>query len=354
MSAVTGFVLAQYYSVDVLASLTGVAEDCWLDWGVQIGRHCFSDYAITVDEGMQANPWGPYPTFLPWDNYQAGWVNYPAAALVPQLLFAVPAKLLGAPYLGLFAFLFVLTIAVLRAGVLGCQGGERPGKGGACSWRWAPPPCRRGRCSIEATRWGSSPRSPWFSCWRCAESDGAWSRSPSCSPALLKPQFVILAVALFASRQWRLGGAAVGGAVIANLGAYLLWPRDFPQNIVQSVKGVFGYGGSPYAVTSPYNVSFASGLFHITNRVAPMFGYGVLIVVVVCVLVLGRRVPAGHGGHRAAGHGDALPVPGLQVLSGVRTPRRRVGGSRPGRSAGIGHLRSRRRPVTVVAPSESA
>ena len=33
VSAVTGFVLTQYYSVDVLSSLTGVAEDCWLDWG---------------------------------------------------------------------------------------------------------------------------------------------------------------------------------------------------------------------------------------------------------------------------------------------------------------------------------
>ncbi len=60
---------------------------------------------------------------------------------------------------------------------------------------------------------------------------------------------------------------------------------------MQSIKGVLGYGGSPYAVTSPYNVSFASGLFHITNRVAPLFGYCVLILFVVCVLGLGRRIP---------------------------------------------------------------
>ncbi|MGO9153723.1 glycosyltransferase family 87 protein [Mycobacterium sp.] len=290
VSAVTGFVLAQYYSVDVLASLTGVAEDCWLDWGVQIGRHCFSDYAITVDEGMRPNPWGPYPTFLPWDNYQAGWVNYPAAALVPQLLFAVPAKLLGAPQLGLIAFLLALTIAVLAPAFWasrGARGLERVVVfvvlGAAAMPAWAV--IDRGNSvgflapialffllALRRERWGLVTIAVVLA-------------------ALLKPQFAILAVALFASRQWRLGGIAVGGAVISNLAAYLLWPRDFPLNVVQSIKGVLGYGGSPYAVTSPYNVSFASGLFHITNRVVPLFGYSVLIVSVVCILGLGRRIP---------------------------------------------------------------
>src|SRR5262249_22599064 len=49
--------------------------------------------------------------------------------------------------------------------------------------------------------------------------------------ALVKPQFAVLAVALFAARQWRLGGLAVAGGVISNLAAYLLWPRAFPKTI---------------------------------------------------------------------------------------------------------------------------
>ncbi len=289
-SAVTGFVLAQYYSVDVLASLTGVAEDCWLDWGAQIGRHCFSDYAITADEGMRPNPWGPYPTFLPWDNYQAGWVNYPAAAMVPHLLFALPAKLLGAPQLGLIAYLLALTIAVLAPAFWASRGARGLERlvvfvvlGAAAMPAWAV--IDRGN-SVGFL-------APIALVFLLALRRERWRlvTITVVLAALLKPQFAILAVALFACRQWRLGGLALGGVVISNLAAYLLWPRDFPRNIMQSIHGVLGYGGSPYAVTSPYNVSFASGLFHVTNRVAPLFGYGVLALFVVCVLLLGRRIP---------------------------------------------------------------
>jgi len=47
--------------------------------------------------------------------------------------------------------------------------------------------------------------------------------------APVKPQFAVLGVALFAARQWRLGGIAVIGVVISDLAAYLLWPRDFQR-----------------------------------------------------------------------------------------------------------------------------
>jgi hypothetical protein len=65
VSAATGFGLAQYYSVDVLSSLYQAPEDCWLDWATRIGRHCFSDYPMSVYMGMRPDPWGPIPMFLP-------------------------------------------------------------------------------------------------------------------------------------------------------------------------------------------------------------------------------------------------------------------------------------------------
>ncbi len=46
---------------------------------------------------------------------------------------------------------------------------------------------------------------------------------------------------LFAARQWRYGGIAVGGVVLSNLAAYALWPRDFPETIMQSIHNTFGY-----------------------------------------------------------------------------------------------------------------
>ncbi len=120
VSAATGYVLTQCYSVDVLSSLLFPPEDCWLDWGMNIGRHCFSDYAMVVSAGIQPNPWD-YPIFLPPD-YQPTIVTYPAGGWIPALLFGLPGKWLGAPRLGLIGNLVALTIAVISPGVWAARG----------------------------------------------------------------------------------------------------------------------------------------------------------------------------------------------------------------------------------------
>jgi hypothetical protein len=110
---------------------------------------------------------------------------------------------------------------------------------------------------------------------------------------------------LFAARQWRLGGIAVLGGLISNVAAYAQWPLDFPATIVQSVHNALGYG-SFHAMTGTLNASFAKGLLLIPDAIAgrggsrvpdgflagprSLIGYGVLLVVVVSVLVLGRRI----------------------------------------------------------------
>jgi hypothetical protein len=126
--------------------------------------------------------------------------------------------------------------------------------------------------------------------------------------ALLKPQFVVLCVALLAARQWRLTGVAVVGGVATNFAAYLLWPRDFPETIVQSARNVLGYGMAESALGLS-NVSFARGLLVIPDTIATLssrdgqlpggflagprmvLGYAVLVLLVVSVLALGRRIP---------------------------------------------------------------
>ena len=109
VSAATGFVLTQYYSVDVLSS-SYVPEDCWLDWGMNIGRHCFSDYAMAVDAACGRIPGSP-SLFLPW-ALPAGVVTRrrDGAAYVVR----ASCGWLGAPLLGLIGYLFALTIAVFR------------------------------------------------------------------------------------------------------------------------------------------------------------------------------------------------------------------------------------------------
>lgn len=56
ISAATAYALSQWYAVDVFSTLLVVPGDCWLDWGMNIGRHCFSDYAMVAAAGFNPIP----------------------------------------------------------------------------------------------------------------------------------------------------------------------------------------------------------------------------------------------------------------------------------------------------------
>jgi hypothetical protein len=180
--------------------------------------------------------------------------------------------------------------------------------------------------------------------------------------ALIKPQFAMLAVALFAARQWRMGGVAVGGAVFANLAAYLLWPRDIPETIVQSIRSALHYVESFDGLVGGYNVSFAKGLLLIPDSIVAalngastvpdgflegprsLIGYGVVVVVVVSVLALGRRVSPVMVGIALLATASLFPRPQQLLLPGFRLTGRCVGGPGSGRPAWIGDLRAAQRP----------
>jgi hypothetical protein len=319
-AALTGFVLAQYYSVDWFTSFSGAVEDCWhssttglalpYDWGTQVGRHCFSDYASVVDMGMRPDPWES-------DAWEPGYAGQ-AAAMLPHLLFGAPAHWLGAPRLGLIGYLLALMIAVLTPAVWaarGARGLERVvvfvALGAAALPAWSV--INRGNSAGFIVPIGlvflvALRRQRW----------GLVTITVVLAAALVKPQLVILAVALFAARQWRWGGIAVGGVMAANLAAYLLWPRDFPKTIVQTTQNIFAFGsgrGHPdvdkfqmfQILAGVYNVSFGKGVLAIPDTIIRvktsgvpegfllgprlLIGYVVLVVVVVCVLALGRRIP---------------------------------------------------------------
>jgi hypothetical protein len=303
VSVVTGFVLTQYYSVDVPSSLSYFPYDCLPDWGVKVGRHCFGDYALPESLGMRPNPWEPYPIppdFILFQN------NYPAAAMVPQTIFGVLGKWLGAPRLGLLGYLLVLTIAVFTPAVWaarGARGLERVVVFLACGIAAIP-------AWVVIDRGNSVgfvvPIALVFLVALCQRRWGLVTIMVVLA-ALVKPQFAVLAVALFAARQWRWGGIAVAGTVISNLAAYALWPRDFPGTITQSIRNTVGYG-SFRTIASDANVSFGKGLLAIPDGIKAratggkvpdgflagprsLIGYAVLVLVVVCVVALGRRIP---------------------------------------------------------------
>ncbi|OBK30990.1 hypothetical protein A5634_14880 [Mycobacterium asiaticum] len=364
LSAVIGLVLSQYYAVDVVSSLLFPAEDCWLDWGTQIGRHCFCDYGIVGGLGMRANPWEPYPMFLPWNDYKPAGSNYPAAGMLPQLLFGVLGAWLHMPRLGLVGFLLVSLSALLTPAfwaARGSRGLERVvvfiALGLAAIPVWAV--FDRGNSvglvapigllflvALRRRRWNSVAIAVVLA-------------------ALVKPQFVILIVAIFAARQWRTGSLAVMGVAISNFVPYLLWPRDFPNTIVQSARSALHYSNTVATLNGPYNVSFAKGIFFFPDKlidpqrgyvsnvffdaVRPQIGYIAAFLIIGSVLFLGQRIPPVMVGITLLATASlfpglvfhtylvfALPIAALVVRDADRPPGSglfddlaRVGGDRP-------------------------
>lgn len=207
LSGFTGFVLTQYFAIDAISSLLAFPyADCYLDWGTNIGRHCFSDYAYEVMFGMRANPWQPFEIILQPDIHQMAVNNYPAAGTLPPLIFGWIGKLLGAPVIGVLGYLLALAVAVLSPAVWaarGARGLERIVVFVAC-----------GAAAVPV--WSVIDRAnsvgflaPIGLVFLIALVRQRWGLATAMVvlAALLKPQFVVLAIVLFAVRQWRWGAS---------------------------------------------------------------------------------------------------------------------------------------------------
>jgi hypothetical protein len=306
LSAVSGamaFVLAQYFSIDVLSSLLFPPKDCWADSGIRVGQHCFSDYGWAVNHGMQPNPWRSarlYPGDLD---------DYLAVGMLPPMFFALLSRWLHAPAaVGLFAYLFVLTVAVLAPAVWaarGTRGLERVVIFVACGVAAIPAWAVIDRANSTGFL---APIALVFLVALCRKRWGIVAIMAVLAAAA-KPQFVVLAVVLFVARQWRLGAFAVTGTLVSNYFAYLIWPDDYPDTIGQSINNALHHGDILEPLDQLENVSFAKGLLALPDGIAQapsvygpaqrviltdgprsLIGYGVLAIVIVSVLVLGRRI----------------------------------------------------------------
>jgi hypothetical protein len=307
VSGAIGFVLIQYYSVDVTSSLVAEPADCGPESSMRTGVHCFSDYPVTEITAMRPNPWEPIwqPLGIGGSAYQPLRIEYPAAEMVPHLLLGSLGKWFDAPQLGLVISLAALTVAAFAPAfwaARGARGLERIVVFVTCGAAAVPAWVAIDRGNLVGLL---APIALVFLVALCGRRWGLVAIGAILA-ALVKPQYAILVVVLFAARRWRLGGATVAGVVFTNVAAYLLWPRDFPGTIGQSIHNLFGYTWwGP--ISGWRNVSFANGLYWsarkaikvVTGHGIPegyinpaesLVGYAILVVVVGSVLVLGRRI----------------------------------------------------------------
>ncbi|MBJ7341130.1 MAG: DUF2029 domain-containing protein [Mycolicibacterium sp.] len=305
-SGAVSYVLAQYYSIDVLSSVYAQPQDCIAPWGMGIGgRHCFGDYPIIGSLTQRSNPWDPVWLPLGGPPYRPLRNEYPAAAMTPHLLFWTLGNWFGSPQLGLLIALIVLTVAVLTPAVWavrGARGVERVVVFMVCGAVAFP-------AWLVVDRGNSvgllAPISLGF---LLALSKRRWRvvAVVVMLGALVKPQFAVLVVVLFMARHWRLGALTVAGVLVTNIAAYLLWPNDFPGTIGQSIHNVLGYTAWGQ-IWSWDNVSFAGGLMfagrtlaravgvhgeamNFLNHPGLVVGYVILAVFVGSLVALGRRM----------------------------------------------------------------
>jgi hypothetical protein len=302
-SAVLVFVLGEYFGADPSSSLIFLPDDCYPSMHPIAGQHCFSDYGWSIHHGMRANPWDSAP--LHWRDVN----DYTAAALLPPMIFAVISSWLHAPAAGLIAYLIAMAAAVLYPAfwaARGARGLERVVVFVACGVAAIP-----GWAAIDR---GNAigflvPIGLVFLVALCRQRWGVVAIAVILA-ALLKPQFILLALVFFGARRWREGSSAVAGAVLANVAAYGFWPKEFPAAMIMSVTNALGHGaridGNPDG--AQLDVSFRHGILAIPEYFATgtvdgrlaaevlarpwsMVGYAVLIAVALSILILGRRIP---------------------------------------------------------------
>jgi hypothetical protein len=301
LSALSAFILIHYYNKDVFSSLTYLANDTWctIGQGQGLGVHCFGDYASVVLSTAQQNPW------LAAEGHIS---NYPASGMLPQWFFGAIGYLFNSHRVGLFLYLIVLAVA-LTAPAIWASKGKTPtmrmitiGLFGL----FATP-------AIMTLERGNSIGFvvPALLAYLVALRRERYTIVVVATiiASLVKPQFILLVLVLIILRKWKYALITLGGALVANVLAYLVWPRDFPASLFQSADAILNYGGGvSLADQFPSNISLAKGLYwielwtrfligrpnpHSWTAQNPMLAsVVVLAVVIVTLIILGRRIPS--------------------------------------------------------------
>jgi hypothetical protein len=295
-------IVASYFGMDAIASLFYVTVDthCLGDdptWS-GVGAHCFGDYYQVVSFAFHPNPWDVGS-------------NYPPSGMLPQAGFGFVGWLLDSPRIGLVLYLATCAAALMVPAFWATRGQSPTARLAAAGLL--------GVVSIPAISVLDRGNAvalvvPAILAYLVSLRRGNYTAVMIAVviAALVKPQFVILLVALLAARKWRQALIGAGLIVLTNLIPYLFWPKEFPATLVQSVINALRFGRSNTLATDyPPNVSFGKGIYEFDHVVRSIFGLnenqwlassgGVIGMAVAAgaillIWIVGRSVPAIVGG----------------------------------------------------------
>ena len=297
----SAFVGSHYFGIDVASTIAYPPVDghCMVQ-SEGIGNHCFSDYTIFSKLALSLNPWA---------NDQGIFVNYLAGGLLPHLIFGSLAHLVGSARIGLVAYMIVLTAAVVTPAIWATWRRSMENKILTVSLF--------GILSVAGLAVIDRGNTVAFAIPAMLLFVVGLARDRPMMVAvsivwatLVKPQYVLLVVAVLTLRKWKTAFVALAGVVVSNSLAYLLWPASFPATLLQSLKNAATFGGTYFgSITEEraQTVSFARGVFGVEKGLAQLLGIqdqswfvsvaamgGLVIAIALLVLLFfaGRAMPA--------------------------------------------------------------
>jgi hypothetical protein len=99
--------------------------------------------------------------------------------------------------------------------------------------------------------------------------------------SLVKPQFVLLILFPLFLKQTKTFWVAGFSILLSQLTAFLWWPKNFPNTLVEAAKNILGYGGgNSLSSMFPPNISLAKGLHEVANALDVIVGTRVLSSIV--------------------------------------------------------------------------
>ena len=266
LSAWLWWITSSYFEVDLFASRSFEGTDTWCDPDSQgLGIHCWGDYYYPIFLMGFENPFDASPTYLN---------PYPAAALIPFMLFDGVGRILGLPGLGVGLYLAFMLLGVFWSIWFGTRGlpvGERLVLFSTLSFL-SPP-------VIMAFDRGNSigfliPILVWYF---SSIQSGRWMQAALSVSlmSVIKPHFALVALALWVSGRTKVAFASLVLASVINILPFLVfWERDFPQNIYQwGVSLISFQNWSSIENPIPPNMSFSQGIYSfifLMGQIAPI------------------------------------------------------------------------------------
>lgn len=263
----TAWVSSQYFGNEVNAALSFHADDGWCNWGYtpDFGVHCFGDYVQPL-VGAQADfdllpPERAIPMSAIPGATQDDYISlYPPVSQLPHVLAATWAEGFVGRNAAFFAYMAVLAAAVLA-----------PALWVAWGWRRSPfllvPVLLLGIATVPVFATLDRGSSAGFAIPFVLAFAVFIGRQPrwaapaaAVAAALVRPQFILIVLALVAFRRWREALTAVGIFAAITLASFALMPSGFVTSArtwFDTVSGLSSVGFGGVTDDTPANASIA-------------------------------------------------------------------------------------------------